>query len=298
MKRTRVALGSAIIGVAALAAYLYFPEASVRRVESSVQSGDEPITKAGGSPVGIEAANIADPDNAEGPPGPVADHRGIEQLALAGSATAQRQLSEMYETCYSYSRDPQTHVATMRHVAEMNPGSELRIEALIRRTAAYCSAFDGGQPIPLEASSMWLQQAAENGDLVARARIAGRDMAGMKGEEFDGLLNEILMARDSDAMFEFSALIRNAPPVSSELPDGFVGGVLAEHAWAIASCRLGATACRAGSAYMDSICGGLGRCNYSSYEHFASQELFSAADRARLEAAIREILILFHRDRG
>ena len=140
---------------------------------------------------------------------------------------------------------------------------------------------------------MWLKEAAKNGDLIARARLATRNMDPISSEEFDGLLNDILIAGDPDALFEVSGLMRNPPAGSSVLPDELFGGSgLTEHAWAITSCRMGAAACQADSTLLNNICAEMGRCNYLSYEHFVTNELLPPADRARLQAAIREITSL------
>lgn len=213
----------------------------------------------------------------------------LKELAGRGDAAAQWQLARIYDLCFPYSLNAKDHLDTLDQFAKYNEGSKAAVEKLKIRLSHRCGAVDNGEPIPLEAVRGWIKQAAENGDVAAKIKMRAFSLDPLSGGEMDGFLDEALSTGSPEAMMELSNLV--LWPMEGQVSERYmeiVGGPTAGVAWGIAACRAG-MACGYGSILMDSLCVGTGRCNYSSYEDFAINELVPPAERVRLDKMLATI---------
>lgn len=248
------------------------------------------ISSAGGINDGVaETVSMANAANA------LSQTKTFEQIkaeAERGSAIAQRQLSEIYGACMAYSLNSTTQLRTLDHLASLSPESKASIDEVKRRMVARCDKVDFGQPIPMEAISLWAEQAAKNGDVASVVQLRSKSLDPLSGEEATRLADAALASRDPQAMMEMSNLISR--PIGDEMPDRYkrvAGNPLAGAAWGIAACRTGAH-CNNGSMMMDSLCIGTGRCNYRSYEDFVFAEMVPPAERRRVVTMVNDLLEL------
>lgn len=247
----------------------------------------------GGSSGQINArGNERSPSNSS-PKSDVGGGKTFEQIKIEaghGSARAQRKLSEIYALCAAYSLNPSKQLATLDSLAALVPGSKSGMDAVKQRLKARCDKVDLGQPIPIEAVDLWMEQAAKNGDLASKIKVRTRSTQPLTAEEASALLDEALSAGDPDAMLEMSNLMSRS--LVGELPGRFqqiAGDPTVGAAWGIAACRSGAN-CGNDSMLMDSICMSTGRCSYRTYEEFLTSEVVSPAERARLNLTTSSIL--------
>lgn len=219
--------------------------------------------------------------------------RTFEQIKIEaeqGSAKAQRKLSEIYALCAAYSLDSKKWLATLDGLAGAAPASKNGIDGVKQRLKTRCDKVDFGQPIPLDAIYLWLEQAAKNGDVAAKIKVRTLSAQPLSAEEANELLEGALSTGDPDALMEMSNLMSRS--VVGELPDRYqqmAGDSTVGAAWGIAACRVGAS-CANDSMLMDSICMGTGRCGYRTYEEFLTMEVVSPAERARMNSVANSIL--------
>jgi hypothetical protein len=278
-------LGVTIVG-ASFMAWTFFD----RKASSS------DVVETGGLSYPTKASNADESHETLGAPEKIASGQESEisfdllkANAENGSAVAQRDLSEIYGLCMSYSLDPATQLATLDHMAKLKGGVTTGIEQVKNRLKARCGSVDGGQPIPKDAVDLWLQQAAKAGDPVANVRLRNMSQEPLSAEEVIQLSNLAADAHDPKLMLELSNLMSR--PVSGDIPEKYArvsGNPVAGAAWAISACRAGA-ACGNGTITMDTVCINTGACNYPNYESFIMGELVPEGDRARLNRIISEI---------
>lgn len=217
----------------------------------------------------------------------------FEQIKIEaehGSAKAQRKLSDIYALCAGYSLDPKKQLATLDNLAGTVPASKNGMDGVKQRLKMRCEKVDFGQPIPSNATSLWLEQAAKNGDVAAKIKVRTRSAQPLSAEEVNELLEGALGTGDPDALMAMSNLMSRS--VAGELPDQYqqmVGDPTVGAAWGIAACRSGAS-CGNDSMLMDSICMSTGRCSYRTYEEFLTSEAVSPAERARMNLVASSIL--------
>lgn len=203
----------------------------------------------------------------------VESFQDIARRAEAGDPVAQRLLGERYIACMAFSLSPETHKETLRELARMRGLPESTATMVTAGVERLCGGIDGGEPIPLEAGELWLEQAARSGDLVAQAKLAARKPNSTEPEEVNNLLVSAIQESNPNA------LLAAAPLLGATSKDGidpefaaFVGNPNDEYAWAIAACRMGAD-CGPNSQIMTEICLSSLYCNYSNYEQFIRAEL-------------------------
>lgn len=207
----------------------------------------------------------------------------IARRAEAGDPVAQRLLGQRYMDCMAFSFSPETHKETLRELARMRGLPEATATLVTTGIEKLCGGIDGGQPIPLEAGELWLEQAARSGDLVAQAALAARRPNATEPEEVNDLLVSAIQERNPNALLAAAPLlgVTSRTGIDPEFA-ALVGSTNDEYAWAIAACRMGAD-CGPGSRTMTSLCLSLLYCNYSNYEQFIRAELLPDGQLERVD---------------
>lgn len=213
----------------------------------------------------------------------------VKVAAENGDPQAQRELSTIYGECMSYSLSPQRYAATLDSLAAKSPASARAIASIKARHFKLCSAVDGGDVIPANAYSLWLEAAAESGDVVAEIRREARSLEPLSDERYVQLASSAIAEQDPQALFDLGDLLARVPQDRDIGRYNSVSGTpYAGYAWGIVACRLGLP-CGAGSRIMDSLCVNTGACNHSSYESFVYSELVPIADRRRVQGLVAEV---------
>lgn len=207
----------------------------------------------------------------------------IARRAEAGDPAAQRLLGERYLDCLPFSLSPEVHKQTLRALAELRGLPEATATIATTGIDRHCGGIDGGQPIPLEAGFLWLEQAAKAGDLVAQAKLAALKPNETPPDEVNDLLASAILESNPDA------LLSAAPLLGATSKDGidprfasYVGSPNDEYAWAIAACRMGAD-CGPTSHVMTELCLSSLYCGYSNYEQFIRAEVLPDAQLERVD---------------
>lgn len=212
--------------------------------------------------------------------------KALQARADAGDAAAQRELALAYDRCLMVSLDPadyprQIHAfASTRGSAEEAAIAEQAGQALMEE----CAGLDDGQRIPLDAITMWMQQAAQGGDLEAIATTwrPGNTHA----LEQAALWDRVIAERHAEALYALSNLYQ------ADERDRRFGDVLAgDHASTaleLAACRLGKD-CGPGSVFMRTMCTAAGACADASYEELLLRAL-PAAERKVLQMQVEAVL--------
>lgn len=213
----------------------------------------------------------------------------LKQKAARGDPEAQRELSYIYGECMWYSISPSTYLAHMDQMASMSSESTAYMQALKARRTALCSTVDDGAPIPLEAYTLWLDQAARSGDVAAQIRKEARSLEVLSQDRYVELADAALASKDPQALLDLGDLLALAPQDIKLGPYTEVSGTsYAGYAWGIAACRRGMF-CGRGSRVMDGLCLSTGRCNQPDYESFVYFNLAPAGDRKPIEKLVGKI---------
>lgn len=226
------------------------------------------------------------------------DLSALQQRAGQGDLVSQRELGQAYERCFPVlASSPNEYLEGARSMA-----GNLKTEAeraLLIGAAQFrlqqCQSLDNGQIVPAEAGRLWLDLAAQGGDLPAQAMAAVRS-SGTAGSVRVALAWErALAASDGRAL---NAL------VGHEDSPGFtryLGGVVTpEDAVAVMSvvgCRTGAP-CQAGDEVMLDLCLNAFHCSDSGFEDIIWQQ-GQLGDRAlEVGAQVDSVLRAMGRMRG
>lgn len=213
----------------------------------------------------------------------------VKAAAMSGDPRAQRELSTIYGDCMAYSLSPQAYISTLDNFAARNPGSAESISSIKERRSQICSTVDEGQVIPFEAYSLWMNAAAESGDVVSQIRRQVRSLERLSSEEYASYADAAIESGDPRALFELGDLLVRAPQDKGAGRYTDVSGTpYAGYAWGIVACKAGLP-CGPGTPVMDSLCVNTGACGYSSYEGFVFSELIPPADRHKMDALIQEV---------
>lgn len=217
----------------------------------------------------------------------------IAGRAEAGDPTAQRLLGQRYLDCLPFSLSPETHKETLRDLAQRRGLPEATATLATTGVERLCGGIDSGQPIPLDAGLLWLEQAAKSGDLVAQAKLAARKPNETSPGEVNDLLVSAIQESNPDALLSAAPLLGATKKAGID-PQfaAYVGSANDEYAWAIAACRMGAD-CGPNSHIMTEICLSSLYCNYSTYEQFIRAELLPDAQLER----VNQILALVRGDK-
>jgi hypothetical protein len=279
-----LAVLATVIAIGGASAFLFFPSEDPGRAKASHEGP--------GSELAAVSEKEASPKHSssaiDGDESKTFDQVKVE--AEQGSAKAQRKLSEIYALCSAYSVDPRKQLAHMDYMAKLVPASRSGMDGVKKRLKARCDKVDFGQPIPFEAFTLWMEQAAKNGDVASKVKLRIMSTQELTAVEAEALVGETLTIGDPEALLEMSNLASR--PVTGELPSRYqqlVGNPTAGAAWAAAACRSGAS-CGHGSMLMDSVCISTGRCNYRNYEEFITWETIPPAEKARMNSIASSIL--------
>ena len=216
----------------------------------------------------------------------------ISARANQGDAEAQWVVSQIYEYCFSYSLSPQKALNQYDALEKIYPAAKRRevhnaFVGIKSQLAKRCPQVDNGAPIPAEAITMWLEQSAKNGFLVARIRSESLK----ESHDESALLALVgdIRGQPPRVVFEMGAM---APLIEKYWKDpstaaAFSAGSYSQFAWQIAACRAGLD-CSASSTVMYWACQ-QGGCGYESYEQYVMSEIIPPGGKAQLESTIKII---------
>lgn len=278
--------------VIAVAAIFLFQSSSFTSEEPTSETTNNKSAEGSGGAFGRSSKISTTQSEVQHETGLLEDKLSFEEIkdrANRGVASAQRRLAQIYESCFAYSLNPVTHLATLDDLAQVNPDSKTGIELLKKRQALLCDGIDSGAPIPQEAYKLWTEQAARNGDVASKLKIRARSSAPLSAGDINSLADEALASGDPQALLELSEIMGRplSDPPSGRF-ESLSGSASAGYAWSIAACRAG-VACGKGSYVMDSICMNTGSCNHSNYEAFVMTELVPSAQKKHIYRMINSI---------
>ncbi len=180
----------------------------------------------------------------------------VQARADRGDAKAQGRLAELYEKCFTVNMRRGRYLQDMDTQSRIinDPRAAQAMRAVAHRVFAQCGGIDEGQFIPMEAISLWRQQAAANGDAASQLLLRGRDQSPISAVELEALLDQAIVDGDPKAILHAGSLASRHANATSDKADG-----LNDLAWVIAACRYDLD-CRQGSELMDSSCLNMGSC--------------------------------------
>ena len=220
----------------------------------------------------------------------------LKARAEGGDAVAQRQLANRYADCIWVNLGRQRFLATYDSMARItkDPTSAKLLPQVARLVADDCAVVDGGAVIPMEAFTLWLEQAAKHGDLAAQMRLRVHRMDLPQGDALRDVVEQVMASGDPAAMFVLGDV------VSATKSDQGLGryadvaqGSVAGYAWYIAACRQGLD-CGPQSRIMYGTCLASGTCASTDYETFVRQHLFAGEQAALLDEKVAEITKLLN----
>ncbi len=216
--------------------------------------------------------------------------QALKQRAQDGDPVAQRLLAQTYDACFMINVDRQRFVAGYQHMRMNNPEQAATMDRLAKQRLELCDAVDDGAIIPIELVRGWYAQAAENGDLAARAMDYALQQTPLDRPTATRLLEEVVTSGDPAAMYGLgSALGGNVTENVGEPYKELVSGPMASYAWILAACRLGYD-CGPDSRDVSYFCLMVGRCLGETSEEMWFAMMKTDAERAALEQKIQQIL--------
>ena len=227
------------------------------------------------------------------------EFRALKTRAEGGDAVAQRQLAFRYGNCIVVNVGPQRFVASYDNLATFtkDPTSAKLLPQVARLVADDCAVVDGGAVIPMEAFTLWLEQAAKHGDLAAQMRLRVHRMDFPQGDALRDVVEQVIASGDPAAMFVLGDV------VSATKSDQGLGryadvaqGSVAGYAWYIAACRQGLD-CGPQSRIMYGTCLAMVTCADTDYETFVRQHLVAGEEGALLDEKVAEITSLLNERR-
>lgn len=194
------------------------------------------------------------------------DLSDLQQQADRGDIEAQRELGLAYERCFPVlASSADEYLKGIRSMAE-HLSTEAERELLIGAAQfrlEQCQSLDHGQIIPAEAARLWLDLAAQGGDLPAQAMAAVRSKGTTEPSRVSVAWERALAASDGRALY---ALVGN------EESSGFTRhlGSIVEPGDAVAvmsvvGCRTGAS-CQPGGEVMLDLCLNAFHCSDRGFE--------------------------------
>lgn len=217
--------------------------------------------------------------------------------AQLGDPTSQWVISQMYDYCAFYNYKRKKWLDGMNyHISQYSKdkivSATRNFEIVKKSLANRCNKVDDGQPIPLEAINLWLEQSAKGGKIEARIKLASLNQESRKEVLLD-ILNDAKKSKSPSALFEMGTLSRSIKPewVDSRISSLFSDSVISQHAWEIAACRLGYD-CSISSKLMYFACQ-QGGCSYDNYESYILNEGVPTGQRRDLEEKIELIKMYF-----
>ncbi|MDV3467793.1 hypothetical protein RZA67_03480 [Stenotrophomonas sp. C3(2023)] len=215
-----------------------------------------------------------------------AETKALQARAEAGDAAAQRELAWAYDRCWIMSLDPAGYPRQIHVMASLlpSPRAAAIIEQAGRALMKECAGLDDGQRIPMDAITLWMQQAARGGDLEAIAMTWRPNNT--HALEQETLWDRVIAEGNAEALHALINVYQ-----AEEINRRF-GDVLtrddASSALLLAACRLGKD-CGPGSVFMRTMCTAAGACADASYETFLMGQL-PVAEREVLQRQVEAVL--------
>lgn len=260
----------------------------------------EPPMAKGASAPGHEPHEVRSPRALSGARGAefwrrhkISNISGLRRQADQGNVIAQRKLGEAYQRCLAVLASPsEDYMGGVRRMAEHLPTAAER--ELLMGAADFrlqqCRSLGDGKVVHAEDATLWLDIAAEGGDLRAQAIAASRSPLAVRSERMAVAWEHALAAADGPAL---NALLGSED--SAGFTRYFATIVDADDALAVMSvvaCRTGA-ACQAGGEMMLDLCLEAFHCSDRSFEELVWQhgELGDRefAVRTQIEDVLRAI---------
>ena len=212
----------------------------------------------------------------------------VKSRAEQGDAEAQWYLSEMYGYCFSYNMKREGVLDHFDHIQRSKPKAKNHIKRILSDLAERCPTVEGGQPIPNEAITLWMEQSAKHGNLIAQLRQATL-ADNVEPQTLLAYVDQVKKSNSPRAVFEMGTLSRLIEPhwKDEKTAIAFSKGKYATHAWELAACRSGLD-CSQSSSIMYWACF-QGGCGYDNYEQYVMNELVTPAGRRQLEESIQLI---------
>lgn len=223
----------------------------------------------------------------------VAAFRDLKSRAERGERVAQRELADIYATCFS-ARLTGEEVARGEVPAVLSvstPESVAVVLQIVAKRIADCQAVGGGNLFP--SIDKLYAEAARNGDLLAQMAVINRSGQTPGPAESILLVQRVIASNDPVAAFNMGQLILGGRPRTNKLKyDKVLEGPVSSVAWEIAACRMGLD-CGAGSTVMDDACLFSGICMNQTYEEYARSCSLPPSELGSLDQQIEAITSLF-----
>lgn len=207
----------------------------------------------------------------------------LKVAANAGDAQALWLLSKVYDYCAAYADDAAAYESdTRRFAAVATPQARTMVGARLQ-VGRRCARFSTGDGLSRTLIASTRTQAARAGSLAAEAALLGmgepiNDTPAYKRD----LVERVQHSRDPDAYLAISPAMGIAASGGQSYFGPVSGTGLAELAWRLAACRLGAD-CEAGGSLMVSHCANGGICSRDASQDFRTFVLDAGVPRQGTE---------------
>ncbi|MEG2804567.1 hypothetical protein [Stenotrophomonas sp.] len=218
------------------------------------------------------------------------DFLTLKERAERGDPVAQRELSEQYGRCLPVNYNPHKYLGGVEAIAALDkdPANAARYRQAAKDQLDECAVVDGGDVVPLEARSLWLEQAAKAGDLVAEARVNRGPEMSYRGRQLEHFMDRVIASGDPLALFEMGQNLASADVGDVRRYADVAGSEMAFYAWGIAACDMGLP-CDQGSEIMVSLCLNTTACSSPDFETWVRERLINADDAARLDRQVEQV---------
>ena len=214
----------------------------------------------------------------------------LKQRAKAGDAVAQRQLAQAYDACFVVNLDRQRFVTGYEALRMREPEHAAVLDHLAQQRMAQCDAVDGGAIVPMELIRGWYAQAAQNGDLFARAMDNALNLRPYDTARATRLMDDVVASGDPAAVYALGGNMSETMVENMGEPyRALVTGPEASTAWMLAGCRMGYD-CGPESTEIVNLCLLSNRCLGETYEEMVFATLKSDAERQALERKIQQVM--------
>ena len=213
----------------------------------------------------------------------------LQAAAAAGDASANWQLSRVYDYCSGYALDPAGFAADSQWLQQQqDPGIATMLLAR-QRMAHSCGGFTAADGLSAQQVMQQRLLAAKAGNLAAEAALLAIGQPLQTSAEYrHGLVQRVLDARDPEAYLALAPAMGGAASGDDALRDYVAGDQYAELAWQVAACRLGEE-CGAHSSLMTGYCANGGICSQDAsqdFEKFVFDAAISRQGAARMTQMI------------
>ncbi len=276
---------TALLALAVAFAWRHFTAPTTPETASRTTASQRPTA-------GTSAPAPASPTHSSRTPAtdPVTAFEALKQRAKEGDAVSQRLLAQTYEACFVVNLHRERFLQMYQRARQDRPEQVATLDHLTQQRIEQCNAVDDGAIIPQELIRGWYAQAAENGDLAARAVEYAVKRTPLDAPTATRFLEDIVTSGDPAAMHSLGNVMGGTVTENVGEPyKELVSGPLAAAAWSLAACRMGYD-CGPDSTDIGNFCMLVGRCLGETSEEMVFATVKSDADRAALEQKIQQIL--------